>query len=220
MYKTKNTLMLKEIQNQFPQDIINAIICTDREIFMPNSMKHLAYTLNAIPMSDMQFVSSPLTVIKMTSYLLARDLQEPKIIKNPDSVLEIGLGSGYQAVILSKLIRRVFSIERIQSLYNLARSRISKLNIMNINVKLDDGNHGWEAYAKYDRILFSTCLNQIPLNIFSQLNEGGVLVAPCNSEDGGQVIKRFIKINSRNIIQSTLEKCEFVQIRDGVDLSK
>lgn len=220
MYKTKNSLMLKDIENQYSKDIIEAIINTDREKFMPNSMKHLAYTLNAIPMSDMQFVSSPLTVIKMTQYLLARDLGDKRIISKPDNVLEIGLGSGYQAVILSKLIRRVFSIERIQSLYSQARLRISQLGIMNINIKLDDGNHGWEAYSKYDRILFSACLAKTPIDIFSQLSVGGVLVAPLLLPNGDQIIKRYVKLDSNSIIESNLEKCEFVSIKDGVDKSK
>ena len=164
-------------------------------------------------MSDSQWVSSPLTVAKMTSYLLASDIKERVI--EADCVLEIGLGSGYQAVILSHLIRRVFSIERIESLWLEARNRIAQLGIMNINIKLDDGMNGWSSFAPYDRILLSACAESLPETLFSQLSVGGVLVTPMYQE-GSQVIKRFIKISSTQITSETLESCEFVPIKQGI----
>ena len=74
-------------------------------------------------------------------------------LENADSVLEIGCGSGYQAAILSKIVRRVFTIERIERLVKEAKKHFANLNLSNINVRYDDGNAGWKDYAPYDRIL-------------------------------------------------------------------
>ena len=96
-----------------------------------------------------------------------------------DSVLEIGCGSGYQAMVLSKIFRRVFSIERIERLLLEAKERIRASGASNIHTKLGDGQSGWAEYAPYDRILFSACLSgDVPQAIIDQLEEGGILVAP------------------------------------------
>lgn len=216
MFTIKNDLMLKNIKNKFNKEIIEALKNTNREIFIPSSMKHMAYDLESIPIGGEQFISSPLTVAKMTSYLMAYDLKNPKIIKIPDSVLEIGLGSGYQAVVLSSLIRRVFSIERIESLWQESRIRIAKLNIKNINIRLDDGINGWSEFATYDRILFSACTNKISQNLIDQLSEGGVIVAPMYNGKIQEIV-RFIKLNGVLSNKEVLEKCEFVPIKDGVN---
>ncbi|MWV62682.1 protein-L-isoaspartate(D-aspartate) O-methyltransferase [Helicobacter saguini] len=215
IFEIKNMKMLKEFEGQFSSEIINALKKTDREMFVQDAVRHHAFNINALPMSGEQWISSPLTVAKMTSYLLARDVEG---VCEADSVLEIGLGSGYQAVVLSHLIRRVFSIERIQALWEEARVRIAKLGITNINIKLDDGMSGWAAYAPYDRILLSACADSIPASLFNQLSDNGVLVAPiyCGESQGkSQKIIRFIKRGS-NITEQILESCEFVPIKPGI----
>ena len=98
-----------------------ALESVDREMFVPEFMRHLAYSLKPLPMEAAQWVSSPLTVAKMTQYLTPGD-----------SVLEIGCGSGYQAMVLSRIFRRVFSIERIESLLLEARDRIRASGVSNI----------------------------------------------------------------------------------------
>ncbi len=215
LHEIKNMEMLKDIQNDFDNRIISALRKTDRELFVPSFVRHSAYKLdNALPMSDEQWISAPLTVAKMTSYLMSYDLGD-RVIKNPDNVLEIGLGSGYQAVVLSHLIRRVFSIERIESLWLEARRRISELKIMNVNIKLDDGMNGWSSFAPYDRILLSACADNIPHNLMLQLQIKGVLVAPIY-HNGKQVIARFIKNDINSISSQILETCEFVPIKQGI----
>lgn len=214
LHEIKNMEMLKDVQDSFDSRIIAALRKTDREFFVPDVIKHSAFHLNnALPISDEQWISAPLTVAKMTTYLMAYDLG--KSVVEPDSVLEIGLGSGYQAVVLSHIIRRVFSIERIESLWLEARERIAKLQIMNINIKLDDGMNGWAAFAPYDRILLSACAEHIPANLFAQLQANGVLVAPIY-HNGTQVIARFIKKENNEIISQILESCAFVPIKQGV----
>lgn len=209
MQSLKTANMVLEISKRFRLSpaVEKAFLSINREVFVPNGFAHLAYTLDALPMGASQWISSPLTVAKMTEYLQC---------EGADSVLEIGCGSGYQAAILSKLIRRVFSIERIEKLLEEARVRIKLCDIANINTKLDDGQKGWSAYAPYDRILFSASIKEIPQSLIAQLSEGGILVAPIEIGNA-QVITRFIKRNGILSEKQELEHCVFVPVLNGLD---
>ena len=202
----KNLKMAEEIDKRFSlsSEVKEAIASVNREAFVPSGFKHSAYKLDALPIGASQWISSPLTVAKMSEYL------QPK---GADSVLEIGCGSGYQAAVLSKLFRRVFTIERIDSLMQEAKERFNAMGYMNIHTRSDDGQRGWASYAPYDRILFSATAKTIPPRIGEQLKEGGILVAPVlyGSEE---IITRYTKKNG--LLQAEkLDKCEFVPILDG-----
>ena len=182
-----------------------AIANTNREVFVPTAFKFSAYKLDALPIGASQYISSPLTVSKMTEYL------QPK---GADRVLEVGCGSGYQAAVLSHLFRGVFTIERIEKLCIEAKTRFRKLEINNIHTRTDDGQNGWIQYAPYDRILFSATAKEIPKKLFEQLADGGVLVAPVQ-KGSKQIITRFIK-NGDLIEEEEMEECDFVPVLDGV----
>lgn len=204
--RAKCVNMANEIGSQVnltPQ-VYRAICETPREIFAPIA-KH-AYSLDAQPIGGNQWISSPLTVAKMT---LALECE------NVDNVLEIGCGSGYQAAVLSNLAHRVFSVERIEKLASECKRRFELLKIRNINVRFDDGNSGWKSYAPYERILLSAAAEQINQTLFSQLKDGGILVAPMK-KDGKQFIVKFIK-NGDNISQQTLDECFFVPLLSGIE---
>ena len=186
--------------------IYKAFTSIDREVFVPQGFKHWAYKLDALPIKANQWISSPITVAKMTLYL------EPE---NADNVLEIGCGSGYQAAILSRLVRRVFTIERIETLLKEAKERFKILEIDNIHTRLDDGQRGWRQYAPYDRILFSASTKKVPNILFEQLADGGILVAPIKRENE-QIITQFIK-KDNDIIEISKESCLFVSVKDGVE---
>ena len=186
--------------------IYKAFTSIDREVFVPQGFKHWAYKLDALPIKANQWISSPITVAKMTLYL------EPE---NADNVLEIGCGSGYQAAILSRLVRRVFTIERIETLLKEAKERFKILEIDNIHTRLDDGQRGWRQYAPYDRILFSASTKKVPNTLFEQLADGGILVAPIKRENE-QIITQFIK-KDNDIIEISKESCLFVSVKDGVE---
>lgn len=203
----KTTRMAEEITKKFPlrDSIKNAIIQTNREAFVPLSMRHNAYRLDALPIGAQQYISSPLTVAKMTQYLSPEGC---------DNVLEIGCGSGYQAAVLSRVFRRVFTIERIESLLLEAKERFRSLKHGNIHTRTDDGQNGWEQYAPFDRILFSASARAIPQKLFDQLKEGGILIAPME-RGREQIITRFTK-QAGKIMEDSLEICDFVPICDGV----
>ena len=200
--------MVEEIEKEFPLDphVHDAFLQIDREAFVPQGFKHLAYKLDALPMAASQWISSPLTVAKMTQHLE---------LKNVDSVLEIGCGSGYQAAILSRICRRVFTVERIDTLIKEARSRFLALEINNVFTRFDDGQRGWKAYAPYERILFSATAKEVPEVLFDQLAEGGILVAPVQ-EGPMEIITRFYKRNGR-ISSEAIEACRFVPVLSGTE---
>ena len=199
--------LAQEINKIFPlsQNVLDAISKTERELFVPRGFKHHAYKLDALPLSANQWISSPMTVAKMSEALNS---------KGADSVLEIGCGSGYQAAVLSKMFRRVFTIERIESLLNEAKECFKTLNLTNIHTRFDDGNRGWKSYAPYDRILFSASAPEPPMHLFDQLKDGGILVAPIDG-NGKQIITRFIK-NGMKIKVERLSECLFVPVVEGI----
>jgi len=204
---TKTAKLADECHKIFPlsQSVKNAIAKTNREEFVPFGFKQSAYKLDALPMGSSQWISSPLTVAKMTQYL------EPK---SGDKVLEIGCGSGYQAAVLSHIFRGVFTIERIESLMMEAKERFKKLGLNNIHTRIEDGQNGWAQYAPYDRILFSATAKSIPQKLFDQLRDGGILVAPMQI-GSKQIITRFKKTGS-SLQKEELEECDFVPILNGI----
>ena len=202
-----NAQMVEKLDKIFPLDenIKKAFLAIDRKEFVPSGLSFKAYNIDALPLANDSTISSPLTVAKMTTYL--------EIDKNVDSVLEIGCGSGYQAAILSKLIRRVFAVERIGSLVKEAKERYKRLKIYNVNLKHDDGLNGWRNYAPFDRILFSATADEIPVVLLEQLNDNGILLAPI-LKGNKEILMQFIK-KGNQIIRKEIEEAKFVPIKKG-----
>ena len=200
--------LAEDIDKLFPlsPNVKEAIAKTPRELFVPKGFEMIAYKIDALPIAGKQWISSPLTVAKMTEYLAPMGV---------DRVLEIGCGSGYQAAVLSHLFRGVFTIERIERLVLEAKNRFRKLNYHNIHVRTDDGQNGWRQYAPFDRILFSATATEIPQKLFEQLSEDGILVAPI-LKNQVQKIVRFTK-HGGSITQEELDECDFVPIVSGVE---
>ena len=199
--------MVNEIDRQFPLEpyVREAFLSVDREAFVPAGFSHMAYQLDALPMQAEQWISSPLTVAKMTQHLE---------LEGVDSVLEVGCGSGYQAAILAQIVRRVFTIERIAPLLHEAKERFRRLGMHNIITRYDDGQRGWKEYAPFERIIFSATTDAVPDALFDQLADGGILIAPIN-QDGLQIITRFYKRDGHILSSETIETCLFVPVLDG-----
>ncbi|MDA3062649.1 MULTISPECIES: protein-L-isoaspartate(D-aspartate) O-methyltransferase [unclassified Campylobacter] len=185
--------------------LYDALKSVSRSEFAPFSAH--AFSLNAQPILASQWISSPLTVARMS---MALDIDE-----SVENVLEIGCGSGYQSAILAYMVRRVFAVERVERLVGEAKKHFANLGIRNINLRHDDGNVGWREFAPYDRILLSACASKISDRLFAQLKIGGILVAPM-SEGGAQYIIKFHKISPSEISQENLGACEFVPLISGI----
>ena len=145
-----------------------------RHLFIPPPYDQNAYDDNPLPIGDGQTISQPYIVALMTALLRP----EPS-----DSVLEIGTGSGYQAAILSRLVRRLTTIERIPAVAVFARNNVKSLEIENVEIVEGDGTQGYSQNAPYNGIIITAATPEIPRILTDQLAEGGRLVAPVGGRD-------------------------------------
>ncbi len=172
-------------------NVLSALEIIPREKFIPVNFRNQAYENIALPIGDNQTISQPYVVAKMTELL---------DVNNNHKVLEIGTGSGYQSAVLSKLVRRVYTIERIKNLYENSLKIFQELKLTNIVTRYDDGNNGWVEQIPFDRIIFTAATKNISSNIFSQIKENGVIVCPIVKENK-QVIIKYKKIKNKIISQ-------------------
>ncbi len=187
------------------QKVLNAIANTPREGFLPDALKHKAYQNTALPIGQGQTISQPYIVAKMTELLLKADNQ-------PQSVLEIGTGSGYQTAILAQLFRHVFSVERIKTLQFQAKRRMNQLDLHNVSMKHGDGWQGWASKAPFDAIIVTAAAASTPQALCEQLNEGGRLIIPVGDEQ--QTLKCIDKIDGE-LVEKTIEAVKFVPLVAG-----
>ena len=140
-----------------------------RHLFVPDTEKWLAYVNHALPIGHQQTISQPYVVALMT------DLLAP----GPEHiVLEVGTGSGYQAAVLSSLVRQLYSIEVIELLATSAAGRLERLGYDNVEVRAGDGAVGWPEHAPYDGIIVTAAAREVPPALVEQLKPGGRLVIP------------------------------------------
>ena len=140
-----------------------------RHEFLPADLRYCAYDNGPAPIGSGQTISQPYIVALMSDLLNT---------KSSDIILEIGTGSGYQAAILSQLVRQVYSIEIIADLATSADRRLTKLGYSNIEVRNGDGYFGWPEHAPYDGIIVTAAVPHIPGPLIDQLQPGARLVIP------------------------------------------
>jgi protein-L-isoaspartate(D-aspartate) O-methyltransferase len=162
--------------------VLSAIESIPREMFVPRMFVDKAYADTALPIESGQTISQPLVVAWMTSALDVTDRHR---------VLEIGTGSGYQAAILARLARRVYTIERHRALGEIAEERFKKLRLTNITARIGDGTKGWPEAAPFDRIIVTAGAKEVPAALVEQLEVGGVMVMPVGDPVGDQVLLRL-----------------------------
>ena len=162
-------LMTLRAQAIMQPDILSAIETIPREQFIPDSLHAHAYENASLPIGYKQTISQPYIVAVMTQALE---------LKKTHRVLEIGTGSGYQAAILSRLSRRVYTLERLRPLLISAENRLKNMQISNITYRHGDGAKGWPEAAPFDRIILTCGCNKIPDKLLNQLKIGGIMVAP------------------------------------------
>lgn len=149
--------------------VIEAVRATPRHEFVPPNQRPMAYYDMALPIGESQTISPPFIVAYMTEQI------DPQ---PTDRVLEIGTGSGYQAAVLSPLVKDVYTIEIVPSLGRRAREVLERLHYDNVHPKIGDGYQGWPEHAPFDKIIVTCSPEAVPQPLVDQLREGGLMVIP------------------------------------------
>ncbi len=185
--------------------VLKAMAQFDRERFVPPRQRHRAGDDSALPIGLDQTISQPYMVAAMTQELG---------LTGTERVLEIGTGSGYQTAILASLAAEVDTVERLPILSLRARGLLDGLGITNVHFRIGDGTLGWPEKAPFERILVTAGAPDLPPDLFEQLAEGGLLIAPIGPEDGQKLVA--IRKQKGRPVARSLMACRFVKlIGDG-----
>ncbi len=171
------------------EKVLKAIRALPRHFFIDSTFEEAAYENRALPIDDNQTISQPFTVAFQSELLH---------IKKREKVLEIGTGSGYQAAVLSLLGGRVYTVERIKSLYLQAKTIFEDLGLLGIRSYYRDGNKGLKEFAPFDKIIVTAAAETVPMELISQLKVGGFLVIPIGEQGQSQKMLRLQKTSEEN----------------------
>ena len=185
------------------ESVLEAMAKTPRHLFMPDAHLELAYRDAPYPIGHGQTISQPTIVALMTNALE---------LSGDETVLEIGTGSGYQAAVLSHLVKRLYTIEIVAELGREAKERLARLGYDNVEVRIGDGYAGWPEHAPFDRILLTAAPPTMPAALVEQLAEGGSIVAPVGDVD--QDLVRWTKRSGR-LEKENLGAVRFVPMVPG-----
>jgi len=188
------------------EKVLAAFRSVKRHEFIPTELQDASYNDHPLPIGENQTISQPYMVALMTESLN---------LKGNETVLEIGTGSGYQAAILATLVKKVYSVERVEVLAKRAEATLKKLGYDNVEIKLDDGTLGWEEHAPYDGIIVTAAAPKIPDAYIRQLKVNGKLIIPVGAQFS-QVLTVVHK-GVDKVSTSDLCGCVFVPLvgRDG-----
>jgi len=203
--RTRDRLVQRLREHGISDERVLAVIGeVPRHIFIDEALATRAYEDTALPIGHGQTISQPFIVALMTKTLL----NKPR-----ERVLEIGTGSGYQTAVLAALVKRVFTVERIQPLIERARERFRAMKLRNVRVKYDDGNLGWPDQGPFDGIIVTAAARSVPAALLEQLAVGGRLVIPVGG-DRSQELKVIDKMED-GVQEESLEYVRFVPLLRG-----
>ncbi len=188
--------------------VLGAIERVPREEFVPELFYDQSYEDRALPIGLGQTISQPLVVATMSQSLELNDRMK---------VLEIGTGSGYQAAILSKLCRRVYSMERHRPLMDIAEERFRNLNLRNITTMVGDGMKGWPVQAPFDRIIVTAGAHgEVPQDLLFQLSIGGIMCIPVGPDGTAQTLIKYTRVSENEFTSQELMPVRFVPLLPNV----
>lgn len=185
--------------------VLAAMEAVPRHLFMEPGFSGQAYVDASIPIGYQQTISQP--------YIVARMLEILCNGRTLNRVLEIGTGCGYQASVLSRVAKEVFSIERIKPLHELAKTNLRPMRIPNIRLHYGDGMLGLPQAAPFDGIILAAAGLEVPQMLLEQLSLGGRLVAPIGAKQ--QELQLIERISKTEWSRVALEQCHFVPLRPG-----
>jgi len=181
--------------------VLNALNKVPRHLFVEEALQGQAYNDYPLPIGEKQTISQPFMVALMTEALE---------LKGEERVLEIGTGSGYQAAILAELAERVYSIERIRSLANRARTLLHELHYYNVEIGVSDGTQGLKEKAPFEAITVTAGAPDVPQPLLDQLTVGGRLVVPVG-DAFSQILVRVTRMK-RGFKRQEMGGCHFVRL--------
>lgn len=185
------------LRDPLDEDVLMAMADVPRHEFIPlAALYKLAYADMAIGIEPGSTISQPDIVAMMTDRL---------VVQRDHRVLEIGTGTGWQAAILGRLAKEVYTVEISESLVKFARANLAHVGATNVHVIHGDGHKGYAPAAPYDRILFTAALKEIPAAILDQLAEGGKLIAPV----------QFEKDRENELVDGQMTALTVIEKRDG-----
>lgn len=193
--------------------VLEAMRQVERHAFVDSALVSKAYEDNSLPIGFGQTISKPSVVARMLSLLVPE--QAAANFKLPGRVLEIGTGCGYQAALLSKIANEVYSIERVRGLHERARDNLRALRVANLHLLFGDGMQGYANGAPYTAIISAAGGEDIPQAWIDQLAVGGRILAPTQSDNGGQSLVVVDK-TSTGIKRLALEAVHFVPLKSGI----
>ena len=182
-----------EARNVYHRATLKAMRTVPRHEFVPDAMKAYAYQDRPLSIGNGQTISQPYIVAFMTSVI------NPK---PDDRILEIGTGSGYQAAVLAEIVERVYTIEIIPELADIAKEKFESLNYTNIYTRTGDGYHGWPEEAPFDAIVVTAAPDEIPEPLIDQLKEGGKMVIPVGPKYSVQSLQLITRKNGETNIKN------------------
>jgi len=188
--------------------VIQAMRTVPRHLLVPVERRSKAYRNRPLPIGYGQTISQPYIVAIMT------DLLHPQA---EHMVLEVGTGSGYQAAILSRLVRKVYTIEIIEALGKRARDDLAELGYDNIEVRIGDGYYGWEQHAPFDSIVVTAAASHVPPPLIRQLKPGGRMIIPVGSRFLTQQLLLIIKDEDGKVTTQQILPVQFVPLTGGHD---
>jgi protein-L-isoaspartate(D-aspartate) O-methyltransferase len=206
---TRKIRLIMKLRNMGVQDtsVLSAIETTPRENFIPEALHDKAYEDMALPIGLGQTISQPFVVAVMSEALKLNDR---------DKVLEVGTGSGYQAVILAKICRRLYTIERHKPLLDIAQQHFNDLKINNITAMAADGMKGWTQQKPFDKIIVTAAAFERPPDaLFEQLKIGGIMIVPVGDRVN-QVLKRYEKLDEDTYSITDILPVKFVPLLPDV----
>jgi protein-L-isoaspartate(D-aspartate) O-methyltransferase len=185
--------------------VLDRVRNVPRHIFVDEALGSRAYEDTALPIGFGQTISQPYIVARMTEALLEGGPLE--------KVLEVGTGCGYQTAVLSPLVSKLYTIERIEPLITRAKQRLKELEVRNVRFRHGDGSVGWKAHAPFDGILVAAAPLTVPEGLLKQLKVGGRLIVPVGPE-GEQELLRFTRREQR-VDREVLGPVAFVPLLGG-----
>ena len=188
---------------RFADEVMQALATVERHQFVPERQKPYAYENRPLPIGSGQTISQPYIVALMTHLI------DPQ---PGDVVLEVGTGSGYQAAILAKLVRHVYSIEIIEELAEQANARLARLGYDNVTTTLGDGYYGWEEHGPFDAIIVTAAASHVPPPLIRQLRRGGRLIIPVGGRFATQLLLLIEKTQDDEIITQQVAAVRFVPL--------